>query len=91
MKIDISIGKSRKDKEWQSMEMDMKEFIKRISTTIKTSETMSQYKSFSKSKQDNIKDVGGFVLGKLKDNRRKKDCVIIKWTLCQGHKKKTHG
>lgn len=76
MKIDISIGKSRKDKEWQSMEMDMKEFIKRISTTIKTSETMSQYKSFSKSKQDNIKDVGGFVLGKLKDNRRKKDCVI---------------
>lgn len=29
-----------------------------------------------KGQQDNIKDVGGFVLGKLKGGRRKKDCVI---------------
>ena len=34
------------------------------------------YKKLSKAKQDDIKDVGGFVLGRLKGGRRKKDCVI---------------
>jgi len=76
MKIDISIGKSRKDKVWKFQEMNLEEFIKLISSTARTSETMEQYRNLPKEKQDEIKDVGGFVLGKLKDNRRKKDCVI---------------
>ena len=76
MKIDISIGKSRKDKKWQFTQMEMEDFVKLISTTTKTSETMEEYRNLPKNKQDEIKDVGGFVLGKLKDNRRKKDCVI---------------
>ena len=37
---------------------------------------MEQYRKMPKGQQDNIKDVGGFVLGKLKGGRRKKDCVI---------------
>lgn len=76
MKIDISIGKSRKDKIWKYEKIDLEEFIKLISSTTRTSETMEQYRNLTKEKQDDIKDVGGFVLGKLKDNRRKKDCVI---------------
>jgi len=76
MKIDISIGKSRKDKVWKFHEMNLEEFIKLISSTTRTSETMEEYRNLPKEKQDEIKDVGGFVLGKLKDNRRKKDCVI---------------
>lgn len=81
MKIDISIGKSRKDKVWKYEKMNLEEFIKLISSTTRTSETMEQYRNLPKEKQDDIKDVGGFVLGKLKDNRRKKDCVISRSAL----------
>ena len=35
----------------------------------------------TKAKQDAIKDVGGFVMGKLKGGRRKKDCVEFRSAL----------
>lgn len=76
MKLYVSTGNSRMDKKWNGQEMDLSEFAKRLSHTIRTAETMEQYQKLSKAKQDDIKDVGGFVLGKLKGGRRKKDCVI---------------
>lgn len=81
MKIGISIGNSRKDKIWTYEEMELKDFINRISTTIRTAETMDEYRKLPKIQQDEIKDVGGFVLGKLKDNKRKKDCVLYRSAL----------
>ncbi len=72
----ISIGNSRMDKKYNGLEMSYGEFISRLSKTKYTAETMAQFKKLSKGKQDDIKDVGGFVLGKLKGGRRKKDCVI---------------
>ena len=65
--MDICIGNSRKDKFWKNEEISLEKFIKRISTTIRTSETMEEYNKLSKTKQDDIKDVGGFILGKLKE------------------------
>lgn len=81
MKIGISMGNSRKDKIWHFQEMNLKDFVNLISKTTKTAETTSQYRKLSKVDRDNIKDVGGFVLGKLKDNKRKKDCVIYRSAL----------
>lgn len=78
MKLFISTGNSRMEKHWNGREMELEEFAQRISTTIRTSETVEQYRKLSKAKQDGIKDVGGFVLGKLKGGRRKKDCVIFR-------------
>ncbi|WP_320951674.1 virulence-associated E family protein [Hungatella effluvii] len=78
MKLFISTGNSRMEKRWNGTEMELEEFIQRISTTIRTSETAEQYRKLSKAKQDDIKDVGGFVLGKLKGGRRKKDCVVFR-------------
>ena len=75
MKLFISTGNSRMEKWWNGIEMELEEFIQRISTTIRTAETVEQYRKLSKAKQDDIKDVGGFVLGKLNGGRRKKDCV----------------
>ena len=72
----ISIGNSRMDKKYNGLEMSYEEIISRLSKTKYTAETMAQFKKLSKGKQDDIKDVGGFVLGKLKGGRRKKDCVI---------------
>lgn len=82
MKIRLCTGNSRMDKHWNLTEMELDEFRNRISTTHRTAETVEQYKKLSKSKQDEIKDVGGFVLGTLKGGRRKKDCVLTRSGLC---------
>ncbi len=76
MKLYVSTGNSRMDKKWNGTDMELDDFKSRISATKYTAETMAQYKKLSKAKQDDIKDVGGFVLGRLKGGRRKKDCVI---------------
>ena len=78
MRLFVSTGNSRMEKQWNSSEMELEEFIRRISNTICTSETVEQYRKLSKAKQDDIKDVGGFVLGKLKGGRRKKDCIVYR-------------
>ncbi len=75
MRIQIAIGNSRMEKRWNNVEMELGEFIERISHTIRTAETVEQYMKMTKAKQDAIKDVGGYVGGKLKGGRRKKDCV----------------
>ena len=74
----LSIGNSRMDKKWNLAEMELSEFRDRISQTRRTAETVEQYRKLGKAKQDDIKDVGGFVLGTLKDGRRKKDCVLTR-------------
>ena len=78
MKLKLSIGNSRMDKKWNAVEMELSEFRDRISQTKRTAETVEQYRKLSKAKQDDIKDVGGFVLGTLKGGRRKKDCVLTR-------------
>lgn len=72
----VSVGNSRMDKKFNGQEMSYEEFAERLSQTARTAETMEQYRKMPKGQQDDIKDVGGFVLGKLKGGRRKKDCVI---------------
>jgi len=74
--MNISIGNSRMEKHWNLEDMALTEFKDRIATTKYTSETAAQYIKMSKRQQDDIKDVGGFVLGKLKGGRRKKSNVI---------------
>lgn len=78
MKLYISTGNSRMEKKWNGQEMEIDEFLERLSHTVRTSETMEQYRKMSKAKQDAIKDVGGFVLGKLKGDRRKKANVLFR-------------
>ncbi len=76
MKIAVSVGNSRMAKQWNCEEMELDDFRDRIKTTIRTAETQEQYKKLPKGQQDDIKDVGGFVMGRLKDGRRKKDSVV---------------
>lgn len=75
-KITISVGNSRMDKHWNRLTLALDEFRERIATTRHTAETVEQYRKLSKAQQDGIKDVGGFVMGTLRDGRRKKDSVI---------------
>lgn len=72
----ISLGNSRFEKKWRVLDLTLADFVKKISQTTVTAETMAEYLKMSKMEQDTIKDVGGFVLGELKDGRRKKENVI---------------
>lgn len=76
MKFIISTGSSRKDKHWKQKTVTWKQFVQRLSRTTFTSETQAEYLKMKKYKQDNIKDVGGFVAGQLKDGSRRKEMVL---------------
>lgn len=71
----ISTSKSRKFSKLSEENLSWHQIKNRLSNTRRTAETMEEYFSFSKEKQDDIKDVGGFVAGRLKEGRRKKGYV----------------
>jgi Predicted P-loop ATPase and inactivated derivatives len=72
----ISVGNSRKDKVWKAQSVSWDEFKDKLSHTTVTSETQEEYRKMKKFQQDNVKDVGGFVAGELKDGRRRKENVL---------------
>lgn len=74
--LTISTGRSRKEINWKNKEMTWSDLVEKLSKTIRTHETYEEYKKLSKSKQDEIKDVGGFVGGALKNGRRKHSSVV---------------
>ena len=71
----IAVGNSRKDKVWKNIEITWEEFLKRVKNTRRTAETIAEFRNLPKNKQDELKDVGGFVGGKLKEGRRKNGYV----------------
>ena len=75
--IRVAIGRSRKEINYVNKIMKYSDFINTyIRNTKYTSESYEEYISFPKDIQDNIKDVGGFVGGLLKNGKRKKDTII---------------
>ena len=75
--INVAIGRSRLELNYVNKTMLYSEFIdKYIKNTKYTKENYEEYINFPKGLQDNIKDVGGFVGGTLKDGKRKKDSII---------------
>lgn len=67
----ISVANSRTSKYWKAINISWDEFLEKVKVTKRTTETVEEYKKLSKPKQDEIKNVGGFVSGKLKNGRRK--------------------
>lgn len=72
-KIKISVGNNRRALHWNQQELLWSEFVERLSRPQRTMETFSQYLSMSKSDQDAIKDIGGFVGGVLKGEKRRNE------------------
>ena len=69
-KITIATGHSRTAKTWKNKEMFWSEFLTKLSETTRTRETLAEYHAMSKTDQDNVKDVGGFVGGYVAQGRR---------------------
>jgi putative DNA primase/helicase len=74
--IEIATGRSRKELNWKNKEMQYSELVKKLSVTHRTAETFAEYLSSKKPRQDEIKDIGGFVGGYLTKGRRKVGSVI---------------
>lgn len=74
----ISIGKSRKDTHWKTVEVSWEKLCKRLSKTHISSETMAEYKAMNKTEKAEKKDIGGFVGGVVEGGRRTKASVKIR-------------
>lgn len=72
----ISYGNSRMEKTWKNNDISQDAFCQRVSQTKLTTETVEEYSKMTKAQQDQIKDVGGYVAGHLKDSRRKNGTVL---------------
>ena len=71
MKFMVATAISRMDAQLKNKEITWEEFLNRAKATTRTSESVSEYKKLPKNRQDEIKDVGGFVAGKLIDGKRR--------------------
>lgn len=74
-KITITTGRSRYEKSWRPQTLLLSELWERLRSPARGAETISEYLALPKSKQDDLKDVGGFVAGALAGDRRKAGAV----------------
>lgn len=74
--ITISAAGSRKATLWPAQTLYWSEMVERLRTAVRGTETLAEYLKLPKREQDELKDVGGFVGGKLEGNRRKANHVI---------------
>lgn len=75
-KLPLSVGKSRTEKQWKNRQLSWSQILKKLESPVRTAETYGEYMKMTKSRQDQIKDVGGFIGGSLKDGRRKAENVV---------------
>lgn len=71
--IRISTGNSRKATLWVEQQLFWSDFVTKLSEPVRTTESFATYKSLPKAKQDELKDIGGYVGGVLTGGRRKND------------------
>lgn len=71
--IKISTGTSRKAVTWAEQKLFWSEFVAGLAKPVRTTETFLEYKALPKAKQDELKDIGGFVGGTLIDGKRRND------------------
>lgn len=74
--LTIATGGSRKEMHWKNGEILWSELVEKLAHTTVTHETMEEYLKAPKQRQDEIKDVGGFVGGVLTGGRRKADNIL---------------
>lgn len=74
-KVTISAGSSRRAMSWTPQTLLISELWARLQTPARGTETMAEYLGMKKPRQDDLKDVGGFLAGTLSGPRRKANAV----------------
>lgn len=70
-KLLISVAGTRKTKYWPRTEIFWSEFTERLRVPVRSPETQEEFLAMPKAKQDELKDVGGFVGGTFAHDIRK--------------------
>ncbi len=73
--ITISAAGSRRATRWPPQTLLWSELVDRCKTPTRSTETLAEYLRLPKTKQDDLKDVGGFVGGMFSGERRKANAV----------------
>ncbi len=74
--INISTAGSRKTVKWKQEKMFWYEFVDKLKVPHRSTETLDEYMKLPKAMQDDLKDVGGYVAGILKDGIRRNTNLI---------------
>lgn len=82
MDVIISIGSSRHAKQWRAKKMTWDDLVKKLSQSKITEEIAAEYRRMTKDEKAEVKDVGGFVGGHIKNKgRRVKGAVEKRYLL----------
>lgn len=73
--VALATGSNKKTLNWKNKTLQWSALVDKLSNTTRTPETQAEFKKLPKTEKDNIKDVGGFVGGSLKNGRRKAENV----------------
>ena len=76
--LKIAVANTRKAKTWNNRATTWEAFVERLSTTQKTIETIEEFLAMKRGEQDEIKDVGGYVMGHLKQGKRRAGSVLCR-------------
>jgi len=76
MLLTITTGQSRKALSWKPETLTWEALVQRLSTARRTGETVLQYQAMTVEERSAAKDVGGFVGGRLRGERRKAEAVL---------------
>lgn len=68
--LDVALGNSRKTKTWKNKSVTWSELVEKLSQTVRTPETVAEYKAMTRNRQSEVKDVGGFVGGYCNNGSR---------------------
>lgn len=74
-KITICTAGSREAAYWPAQELYLAELWEKLKVPARGTETMAEYLAMKKPRQDELKDVGGYVAGTLENGRRKAAAV----------------
>ena len=80
--LSIATSNSRTGKKWQNKKYTWPQLLARLSETVRTPETVTEFHRMSKSEQAPKKDHGGFVGGYLSEGRRTSQSVTFRSVLC---------
>ena len=80
--LTISIGESKRCTHWVPKEVTWEQLCKKLSTPVVTEETMAEYAAMSKDQRGEIKDVGGYVGGRIEGGNRKAGSITDRQLVC---------
>lgn len=82
MDLTISVGESRHCTNWTPKTVSWERLCQKLSTPKRTEETVAEYAAMTKDQRAEIKDVGGFVGGRIEGGARKAGSITDRQIVC---------